>query len=71
MVVILDASWGDQLKNRRDQPRLCPRSQRARRSLATSEPLGGKERAMRAYLETIAMIAGLLGTYFALLPLIS
>jgi hypothetical protein len=51
------------------QPRLCPMSQRARCSLATSGMLGGEERTMRAYLETVAMIAGLLGTYFALLPL--
>lgn len=48
---------------------VCPRAQRRHCLPNSLAPSDGGEGAMRAYIETIAMILGLLGAYFALLPL--
>jgi hypothetical protein len=47
---------------------MCPRTQ-LRACLRNIFGAIGRESAMRAYVETIAMIFGLLGAYFVLLPL--
>jgi hypothetical protein len=52
---------------------MCCRSAGHSRVIASLPDLVPKQarRTMRAYLETIAMIIGLLGIYFALVPLVA
>ncbi len=53
----------------RFRPGVCSTTQRRSHPPASVVAIGQTEGAMRAYVETIALILGLLGAYFALLPL--